>query len=162
MQKWGDPPGLSVRVASIVVLTPVNDHKVSDFLKGNVARLTPLVRKPPSADAQVCCERFRRVKRPPFYQQNEGRGVRESVGSRTCTNHSELRGLRRGDRHRRLATRDIVSSPDLGSLPTKYADLRGNLRASRFATVRPITPGEDPIHIWNDTAQGPAPNSPSI
>ena len=40
---------------------------------------------------------------------------------------------------------DLISSPDVRFLSTRYVDLRGNLRASRSATARPTTPGEDQI-----------------
>jgi len=56
----GDPK-LLVEFADVVVLALVKDHELSDFLKRDVARLTPLVWKPPSAaDTQVGFERFRK------------------------------------------------------------------------------------------------------
>lgn len=55
MRKWGVPELLNfgVEFADAVMLRFVNDHELSDFPKRDVARLTPLVRKSPSTDAQV-------------------------------------------------------------------------------------------------------------
>lgn len=40
---------------------------------------------------------------------------------------------------------DLISSPDVAFLSTRYVDLLGNLRPSRSATARPTIPGDNQI-----------------